>query len=186
MSVAVLEVGLGGRLDATNIVTPIAAAIVSIDFDHQVQLGDTLVSIATEKAGIIKPGVPVVCGPMPAEALETIAAVAAGRGAPLVQTGGDDELARRVDDIPLGLAGAHQRANAGVALRLLEVVDADRTHGIRVDAAARRAGLAETRWPGRLERFVFHGCPVILDAAHNPAGARALASYLQPRRRPAA
>ena len=77
VDVAVLEVGLGGRLDATNIVTPIAAAIVSIDFDHQAQLGDTLASIAAEKAGIIKPGIPVVCGPLPAEALAVIAAVCA-------------------------------------------------------------------------------------------------------------
>ena len=77
VDVAVLEVGLGGRLDATNIVSPIAAAIVSIDFDHEEQLGHTLASIAAEKAGVIKPGIPVVCGPLPAEALDVIAAVCA-------------------------------------------------------------------------------------------------------------
>ena len=77
MAIAVLEVGLGGRLDATNVVSPIAAAITSIDFDHQAQLGDDLASIAFEKAGIIKPGMPVVCGPLPAEAAEVIAAGAA-------------------------------------------------------------------------------------------------------------
>ena len=77
VDVAVLEVGLGGRLDSTNIVSPIAAAIVSIDFDHQAQLGNTLASIAFEKAGVIKGGIPVVCGPMPREALDVIAKVCA-------------------------------------------------------------------------------------------------------------
>ena len=175
---AVLEVGLGGRLDATNVVTPVATAIVSIDFDHQAQLGDTLASIAAEKAGIIKPGVPVVCGAMPADAMDVIARTAAERGAPLVATDGDRALADRVAAIPLALAGAHQRLNAAVALRLLEIVDADSRHGVRVGDGARRAGLSTARWPGRLEEVVYRGRPVVLDAAHNPAGARALASYL--------
>ena len=80
VALAVLEVGLGGRLDATNVVEPIAAAITSIDFDHQAQLGDTLASIAREKAGVIKRGIPVVCGPLPDEALEVDAAGLPGRG----------------------------------------------------------------------------------------------------------
>jgi len=175
---AVLEVGLGGRLDATNVVTPVATAIVSIDFDHQAQLGDTLTSIAAEKAGIVKPGVPVVCGPMPAEAMEVIARTAAERGAPFTAVEGDDALAARVAAIPLSLAGAHQRRNAAVALRLLEILDADGRHGLRVGDAARQTGLATARWPGRLETLAHRGRPVLLDAAHNPAGARALASYL--------
>ena len=175
---AVLEVGLGGRLDATNIVTPVATAIVSIDFDHQVQLGATLASIAAEKAGIVKPGVPVVCGEMPPEAMDVIARAAGERGAPLAAVGGDRALADRVAAIPLSLAGAHQRLNAAVALRLLEILDADARHGLRVSEAARRAGLATARWPGRLESIVYQGRPLLLDAAHNPAGARALASYL--------
>ena len=175
---AVLEVGLGGRLDATNVVTPVACAIVSIDFDHQVQLGDTLASIAAEKAGIIKPDVPVVCGALPAEAMDVIARTAAERGAPLVAVDGDSALADRVAAIPLALAGAHQRLNAAVALRLLEIVDADPTHGLRVGDAARRAGLMTAEWPGRLETIQYQGRALLLDAAHNPAGARALASYL--------
>ena len=178
VDVAVLEVGLGGRLDATNVVTPVAAAIVSIDFDHQAQLGDTLASIAAEKAGIIKPAVPVVCGAMPDEAMDVVSRIAAERGAPLVVTDGDSALAERVAAIPLALSGAHQRLNAAVALRLLEVVDADRRHALRVSEAARRKGLASARWPGRLETIVHHGRTLLLDAAHNPAGARALASYL--------
>ena len=176
---AVLEVGLGGRLDATNVVTPVATAIVSIDFDHQAQLGDTLPSIAAEKAGIIKPGVPVVCGVMPAEAMDVVAQTAAGRGAPLIAVEGDEALAARVAAIPLSLPGAHQRLNAAVALRLLEILDGDVRHGLRVSDAARQAGLATARWPGRLETVAYRGRPVLLDAAHNPAGARALASYLR-------
>jgi dihydrofolate synthase/folylpolyglutamate synthase len=179
VQVAVLEVGLGGRLDATNIVTPIAAAIVSIDFDHQAQLGDTLASIAAEKAGIVKPGVPVVCGEMPGEALEVIARVCAERGATMICTDGDVTLAARVQGMALSLPGAHQRQNAAVALRLLEVIDANPAVALRIDDHARRAGLTTVVWPGRLESFDVEGCRVILDAAHNPAGARALCAYLR-------
>jgi dihydrofolate synthase/folylpolyglutamate synthase len=178
VDVAVLEVGLGGRLDSTNVVSPIAAAIVSIDFDHEEQLGHTLASIAAEKAGVIKAGIPVVCGPLPAAALEVIAAVCAERGATLIRTDADEALADRVASLPLSLPGAHQHANAAVALRLLEAIDADRTRGVRVGAEAMHAGLTTTVWPGRIERFYHGGCAILLDAAHNPAGARALASYL--------
>lgn len=177
VEVAVVEAGLGGRLDATNVITPIATAIVSIDFDHQAQLGDTLASIAAEKAGIIKPGVPVVCGAMPAEAMQVIAQTAANAGAPLLRADGADTAAR-VAAVALSLAGAHQRANAAVALRLLETIDGDPQHGIRVPEAARLAGLGTAVWPGRLETIRWQGRPILLDAAHNPAGARALASYL--------
>jgi dihydrofolate synthase/folylpolyglutamate synthase len=179
VEIALLEVGLGGRLDATNVVSPIAAAIVSIDIDHEAQLGNTIGSIAVEKAGIVKPGIPVVCGPLPDEALHIIARICAERGATLIPTGDDPSLAARVEAMPLSLAGEHQRANAAVALKLLETLDADQSLGIRVDRAAMRAGLTTTAWPGRLETFETEGCRVVLDAAHNPAGARALASYLR-------
>jgi dihydrofolate synthase/folylpolyglutamate synthase len=178
VDVAVLEVGLGGRLDATNVVTPVAAAIVSIDFDHEAQLGHTLRSIALEKAGVVKPGIPVVCGAMPHEALDAIARVCAERGATLIAAGGDAALAARVAAIPLSLRGEHQRANAAVAVRLLEAVDRLPSVRLPVGAAAIRAGLASASWPGRLESFEHRGCRVLVDAAHNPAGARALASYL--------
>jgi dihydrofolate synthase/folylpolyglutamate synthase len=175
---AVLEVGLGGRLDATNVVSPIATAIVSIDFDHQAQLGDTIASIAAEKAGIAKPGVPMVCGPVPPAAQDVIARVCAERGATLVLTASDAALAARVSAIRLSLLGAHQRVNAAVALRLLELVDAAPALGLPVPEAARRAGLETASWPGRLEAIERDGCRILLDAAHNPAGARALADYL--------
>jgi dihydrofolate synthase/folylpolyglutamate synthase len=175
---AVIEAGLGGRLDATNVLSPMATAIVSIDFDHQAQLGETLAAIAFEKAGIIKAGVPIVAGALPAEAMAVIARTAVERGAPLTCAGDDLALAAEVASLPLALAGAHQRANAAVALRLLEVVDADARHPIRVGAAARRAGLTTASWPGRLEALAWRGRAILLDAAHNPAGAAALASYL--------
>jgi len=179
IDVAVLEVGLGGRLDATNIVTPIAAAIVSIDFDHQAQLGDTLASIAFEKAGVIKPGIPVVCGAMPGEALDVIARVCTERDAVLVNAGEDAALAARVAATPMALEGAHQRANAAVAIRLLEAVNDLASPRIPVGPEAIQAGLATAVWPGRLERCQWGGCHILLDAAHNPAGTRALASYLE-------
>jgi dihydrofolate synthase/folylpolyglutamate synthase len=175
VEIAVLEAGLGGRLDATNVVLPIASAIVSIDFDHQAQLGDTLASIAAEKAGIIKPGVPVVCGALPVEAMEVVVTKAEEVGAPLVLAGDDAALRERVASLTLSLRGAHQRANAAVALGLLETID---TLGIRVPEPARVAGLTTAAWPGRLETIVSGGRTILLDAAHNPAGARALASYL--------
>ena len=179
VDMAVLEVGLGGRLDATNIVSPIAAAIVSIDLDHEEQLGHTLASIAAEKAGVIKPGIPVVCGPLPDEALAVIARVCAEQGATLVRTDTDAALAARLAPMPIALRGEHQKANAAVALRLMEAIDADTVRGVRIDVQAMRAGITTVTWPGRLETCTLGGCQVLLDAAHNPAGARALASYLQ-------
>lgn len=192
VEIAVLEVGLGGRLDSTNVVSPIAAAIVSIDFDHQAQLGTTLASIAFEKAGIIKPGIPVVCGPLPGEARAVVASACAERHAPLIRADRDVHLDARVvhgamradirtprhsfTDVPLSLAGRHQAANAAVVVRLLETLDG---LGMSVSADAMVAALTTTVWPGRLERIAADGCTVILDAAHNPAGARALAEYVR-------
>jgi dihydrofolate synthase/folylpolyglutamate synthase len=175
VDVAVVEVGLGGRLDATNVVRPLVTAIVSIDFDHQAQLGTTIDSIAREKAGIAKPGVPMVCGPLPAAALDTITAVCAEVGAPLIRADSRADLARAAA-LPLSLRGAHQIANAAVAWRVLEIVDGQ---GIKVDPAAITAGLTTARWPGRIELFEVEGVSILVDAAHNPAGARGLADYLQ-------
>jgi dihydrofolate synthase / folylpolyglutamate synthase len=171
---AIIEVGLGGRLDATNVLQPSAAAIVSIDFDHQAQLGTTLTSIAREKAGIAKPGVPLICGPLPDEARIVIEEVCASVGAPIVRAD-TPALLERARAIPIGLAGAHQICNAAVAMCLAETLAA---RGVRIGAQAIATGLADVRWPGRLERIEVDGHAVIIDAAHNPAGARALASYL--------
>ena len=174
VDVAVLEVGLGGRLDATNIVSPphvVATAITSIAFDHQMYLGTTLREIALEKAGIIKPGVPVVVGPLAPEAAAAIDEVAASRGAAVIRAG-----ARDCDGMAIGLAGAHQRSNAAVAMRVLEMLDA---RGMAVSAHAIETGLAHPQWPGRLDvRRLADGRELLLDAAHNPAGAASLASYL--------
>jgi dihydrofolate synthase/folylpolyglutamate synthase len=173
VDIAVLEVGLGGRLDATNIVTPLACAITTIDFDHQAQLGSTRHEIAAEKAGIIKPGVPVVTGRLPAAAEAVIDEVAAGVGAPCVRA---LESAALPDGARPALAGAHQVDNALVAIALLELLG---PHGFGVSESAVRRGLETVEWPGRLERLQYKASEVLLDAAHNPGGARALAVHLR-------
>lgn len=193
VGVAVLEVGLGGRFDATNVVRPVVTAIVSVDVDHTAQLGDTLEAIAFEKAGIARPGVPLVAGDLPAGALAVVERVCAERGAPLVhaaegveclvaagergsRTVRIDTQTRTYGPVDLGLPGDHQIGNALVALRILEAVDAA---GLQVDASAVETGLRDVRWPGRLQQVaVGPDRSLLLDAAHNPAGARALASYL--------
>jgi dihydrofolate synthase/folylpolyglutamate synthase len=171
VEVAALEVGLGGRLDATNVVTPVATAITSIALDHQRYLGSTLAEIAFEKAGIVKPAVPVVVGPLSDEAMHVVERVALERGAEIIRTSPAD-----VAGLTIGLRGDHQRANAGVAAAVLRTVDRS---GIRVTADAVAEGLAHPSWPGRIdERTLAGGRELLLDAAHNPAGAAALASYL--------
>ncbi len=193
VDVAVLEVGLGGRLDATNVVDPVASTIVSIDFDHEVYLGRSLAAIAGEKAGILRPGRPTVVGPLAEEARAAIGEDARRVGARVVDAthdaayslGHDGSAAgpRAVDlRTPSGryaglkpLPGAHQRDNLLVAIRLLEEA---KRQGIPVDLRRVPAAVARTRWPGRLERVP--GDPaLVLDGAHNPAGARALAAYLR-------
>ena len=190
VEIAVLEVGLGGRLDATNIATPIATAITSIDYDHQAQLGDTIEAIAREKAGIIKPGIPVVCGPLPPAAEAIIHAISKTRGAPVIEALDEVRIVRRehdsavdvrsrtrsLEDVTMALRGAHQLDNAAVAVALLDELA---NQGITVPDGAVRAGLTQAEWPGRLERFTRGRTEILLDAAHNPAGARALASHLQ-------
>jgi dihydrofolate synthase/folylpolyglutamate synthase len=191
VELAVLEVGLGGRLDATNIVQPLAAAITSIARDHERQLGETLAAIASEKAGVIKPGIPVVIGELPDEAREVIARTAAEQGAPLIEAAGGVriETNRRAGDLELelqtpvrsypplipALRGRHQIGNAVVSVRLLETLE---SRGVGIGAEAIAAGLQDVRWPGRLEWIEGPGGRLLLDAAHNPAGARALSSYL--------
>ncbi|MBI4484983.1 MAG: bifunctional folylpolyglutamate synthase/dihydrofolate synthase [Acidobacteria bacterium] len=174
VEVAVIEVGLGGRLDATNVITPEAVAITSIGFDHEQYLGSTLREIAGEKAGVIKHGRPVVVGDLPAEALDAVAEIARARGAPLVQA--DEAVLARAGAVQLALRGEHQRKNAAVAATLCEVVDA---RSFSIPHAAVAAGLSRVWWPGRLDlRRLDDGREALLDAAHNPDGAAALASYL--------
>jgi dihydrofolate synthase/folylpolyglutamate synthase len=188
VDIAVLEVGLGGRLDATNVVTPLVAAITSIDFDHQQQLGSSIASIAGEKAGIIKPGVPLVCGPLTADAERIIRETCDAKGSRMVRAEDSVQVTPRGDGavdvhmggrmlsgVTLALAGAHQRQNAAVAVSVIEELS---QLGVHTPDAAIRESLETVRWPGRIERFHSGGIEVILDAAHNPAGAAALASYL--------
>ena len=176
VEVAVLEVGLGGRLDATNVVTPVAAAITSIDFDHQAQLGSTLAAIAAEKAGVIKPGIPVVCGDLPAPAEAVVRSRCAELEARYLPASACGRARAIADGTPLALAGAHQRGNARVAACVLQQLDAN---GISAPPAAIEAAIRDVRWPGRLELVRSGVDEILLDAAHNPAGARALAAHLR-------
>jgi dihydrofolate synthase/folylpolyglutamate synthase len=175
VDVAVIEVGLGGRLDATNVITPEVTAITSIGFDHEQYLGTTLTAIAGEKAGIIKSGIPVVVGEVAPEAFDAIAAAARARGAELIRADADE--LNRYSRVPLALHGAHQVRNAAVAVTLLRVLDG---RGVRVPHDAVVEGLTRVSWPGRLELRRFEdGREALLDAAHNPDGAAALAAYLR-------
>ena len=179
--IVVLEVGLGGRLDATNIVTPMLSVITPVDFDHEAFLGKSLDAIAGEKAGIIKPGIAVVASEQRPEAARVIAHRAIAMNAPL-QVAAMDEVESlnfqrngcsfrwRGLEIECNLAGEHQAQNAlttAVALRSIGVRDEFIAEGIR-----------NALWPGRLE-LVRTNPDFYLDGAHNPAGARALAAYIQ-------
>lgn len=190
VDMAVVEVGMGGRFDATNVCRPIACAITPIDFDHMQYLGDTLGKIAFEKAGILKEGVPAVVSEQRAEALDVIVARAKAVGAPLRLCGrefryecGGVPLAplfthhgdvAPLGPVALGLAGRYQCANAAVAVELARLC-AGRFD--RIDDGAILRGLAAATWPCRLE-CVLDDPPVIIDVAHNPAGAAQLAANI--------
>lgn len=198
VDIAVLEVGLGGRLDATNAVAPALSIITSIDLDHQQYLGDSIEKIAAEKAGIIKPGVSIVLGSNSDVVRAVIGQVAHDLRSALIYA--PDGVATRVSmqdgvtsmtiktpagtmtDVRLGLRGRHQIDNAVTVVRALEALDLHSRHS--VPASARRAALEGVRWPARLEmrhwRDSEANAPVdvLIDGAHNPAGARALAAYL--------
>jgi dihydrofolate synthase/folylpolyglutamate synthase len=172
VSVAVCEVGLGGRLDATNVLNPVVTAITSISLDHERYLGSTLKEIAAEKAGILKAGVPVVVGRMDAEAFDMIAEIARNRGCEVVRA-----VDVSIDGLQIGLRGQHQHDNARVAVAVLKTLNG---RGISVPAAAVIDGLANVMWPGRLDlRRLPDGREVLIDAAHNPAGAAALAAFMK-------
>ena len=173
---AVVEVGLGGRFDATNVLTPVITAITSIAFDHERHLGRTLPDIAFEKAGIAKPGVPLVIGRLPPEAAAKIAKVAREIDAPIVDAHATT-TDREYPPLTLALAGRHQLENAAVAVAILELWSTMVGH---LPTEAIVTGLTECEWPARLEWLRLPtGGELLIDAAHNPAGAAALASYLQ-------
>ncbi len=166
VDVAVVETGLGGRLDATNVVLPQVAIITPIALDHQKHLGKTLTEIATEKCGIIKRGVPTVVAEQPPEAMDVIRRWCDEMGSPLCMASPEDVGQK------LGLPGEHQRQNAACAVEAAHLLE---------DAKFRIEGmeksLKDTRWEGRLEIVNESPC-VILDGAHNAAGAQALALYI--------
>lgn len=196
VDLAIVEVGLGGRLDATNVLeAPLCTAITSIALDHVALLGPTTADVAREKAGILKPGAPVVLGPLTPDADAAIEAAAQAIGAGprlrVVRAGrdlGPGEIAVRRDgrttrvtgpgrrevEVELGLGGAHQAENAGVACGIAWQL-ADRWPELE---RALPVGLAAACWPGRLERIEAGGAQVLLDCAHNPHGAQALAAWL--------
>ena len=201
VDLALVEVGMGGRLDATNVLDPGVAVVTNVQHDHERHLGRTLAAIGAEKAAIIKPGNLAVTGAT-GRGLRPILDRCDRLGVPLRRAGagqpyrvavlhaGWDGLLldvttpeRELPELGVGLLGSHQAANAAVALALLDALreDAQRREGsLPLDDTAIRRGFAEARWPGRLELLkpTPFG-PVLLDGAHNPAGARALASALE-------
>lgn len=198
VDIAVIEVGLGGRLDATNVITPLVSVITSLSYEHTAWLGDTLAKIAFEKAGIIKPGVSVISAPQDSEAMAVIEHVSAERMAPLIRVGEDwrfypgpiqpngqmFEVLPPVqiedgspDDVwlfELPLLGRHQIVNATCALAAVAQLS---SAGFRVPLAALRQGLAKAQWPGRAEVLSLSPL-VIVDGAHNGDSACRLAETL--------
>lgn len=187
--IVVLETGLGGRLDATNIVQNVLLSVITrIGLDHCDWLGTTHPAIAEEKAGIIKPGRPVVCGAMPESARDTIARFASLNGCTFVNV--DDHVtvnsldpltlttpSRNLPPIDFALFGAFQVENARTAVAALDVLD--RKCGFRIPAHAVVGGLESVVWPGRCQRIVHEGVTFFVDGAHNPDGARALRDSLR-------
>lgn len=188
----VIEVGMGGRLDSTNVVTPVVAVITAISLDHTYVLGDTLAAIAREKGGIIKPGIPVVSAPQAAEATTVLHEIATQRAAPLTEVGRDVTVERQghtlsgqsltiryrdepPQEIRIRLLGPHQAENAATAYAALRVAD---TAGLTVPPEAIRTGFAAAEWPGRFE-ILQSQPPLILDGAHNRASAQALLHTLR-------
>ncbi|MBT5294311.1 MAG: bifunctional folylpolyglutamate synthase/dihydrofolate synthase [Octadecabacter sp.] len=184
-----LEVGLGGRLDATNVIDPVLSIITPVDLDHQQFLGDTLPLIAAEKAGIIKRGVPCIVGPQQDDAMDVIEAAAARLGAHFIAYGQHFHVRQEHErlvfedetgllDLPLpALPGPHQVQNAGAVLAALRYLGADET--------AASAAVTQARWPARMERLtkgplVDRAAPaeLWLDGGHNPAAAHAIAATL--------
>ena len=193
VDVAVLEVGMGGRLDATNAVASRAVAITAVDLDHEAYLGDTIEAVTREKAGVIKPGGLTVLGDNPTVVRDIVqeacAAVASrfvvatdGVSSDASMTGGRLVVALTTPRaaypaLTLALRGRHQLSNAITAIRLLEELNAA---GLwRIPSEAIRTAVERVEWPGRLELRTWRRHPVLIDGAHNPAGARALAQYIR-------
>lgn len=195
VDVAIMEVGMGGLLDSTNVCQPVLTGITTIGLDHVALLGDTIEAIAEQKAGIIKQGIPLVTGHIVPEALTVIDRIAEGKDAPRIAYGTDYQVGHqesvvtgevfdytspvRQGRFQTGLLGLHQIENAGMALALLDIYCQEIGQELASNDLLAQA-LEETRWPGRLE--VLSGDPMmILDGAHNPHAIKALLTTLQER-----
>lgn len=173
VDVAMVEVGLGGRLDATNVVMPEVSVITSIGLDHCEILGDSLAAIAGEKAGIIKPGVPVVAGLLPAEAMQVVRRICEERGCRLVCV--EERFGRNLASFPCSnLQGGYQRINAAIALTVVDVL-AERFPLARAEA---EKSLLSVAWAGRWEERQLSGRRIVFDVSHNAEGARWLEENL--------
>lgn len=188
VDLAILEVGLGGRLDSTNVVDPLLSIITNISKDHEEYLGRTILKIAGEKAGIIKKGRPLITSATQPRVLQLFSKICQDKGSPYFRLDkqfryvsmGDrnfnyEGLHRKLWDIHLNLMGFHQIINATTALAATEVLD-ELGYPVSIDAMVE--GLREVKWPGRLER-VCSSPQVVLDGAHNPAGALVLKQSLE-------
>lgn len=190
VDIAVVEVGMGGRLDATNVITPLVSVITNIDLEHTEFLGDTIEKIAAEKAGIIKHGVPVVTAVSQREAAAVIEARAADMSTSVFKFGRDfwprdiisentqsfhyQGIRASIDNVEINMLGLHQVQNACLAIAAVECV---RESGMNIPESSIRQGLEQARWEGRLE-LAARRPDLYLDGAHNPASARALAGAL--------
>ncbi len=188
IDIAVLEVGLGGRLDATNVVDPLLSIITDISLDHMEWLGDTITAITREKAGILRRGGTMIALPQHPEANQALGEVATELGvrgvsavpympAAVEKDHNSVEALGQMIEVHSPLAGAHQQRN--VALAIAAAVELATRHGIPVTPAALEEGIRNTNWPGRLERIAIDAVEWILDVAHNPAGAWALRAGLR-------
>ena len=174
---------MGGRLDATNVITPLVSVITNIGLEHRQYLGKRLLDIAGEKAGIVKPGVSLITAVTQPEVIGLLRAVCEERNAPMKRVGADVHYRttasglhfrgsrRRLAGLQLGLLGEHQSRNASLALAALEELEG---HGIAVAERDIRTGLKQADWPGRLQ-VVARAPTIVLDGAHNPPATRALA-----------
>jgi dihydrofolate synthase/folylpolyglutamate synthase len=185
--IAIMEVGMGGRLDATNVISPLVTAITNISMEHQFFLGSRLLDIAGEKAGIIKDGVDLITGATQPNVIRLFESIAKEKKAPLWRAGKDIQyrttglgfhyygLRRRFNRLHLGLNGKFQARNAALAVAVVERLE---EKGFKISATDIRSGLSNIVWPGRMQ-VVAKDPTIILDGAHNPAAARALTESIR-------
>ncbi len=185
--IAIMEVGMGGRLDATNVITPMVSVITNICMEHQYFLGNTLLDIAREKAGIIKEGIDVITGATSTSVLKLFASIAEEKKAPFWRVGSDIRyrstasglhyygIKENLHGLQLGLMGSFQHRNAALALSAIEIL---RDRGLTISSDSIKEGLKKTFWPGRMH-LVEKNPAIILDGAHNAAAARTLAAAIK-------